>query len=129
MKKIKRFTESQKGKDVLTIIIVILVGLSCFGLGRLSKENSFNGIEIESMTQQAGIINSLENTNKILTTKQDSLKTNNLSVGSYVASIKGSVYYPISCSAGKSIKETNKIYFNTSSEAEKANYKPSSSCN
>ena len=40
MEKIKSFIQSEKGKDILTIVIVILTGLGCFELGRLSVENS-----------------------------------------------------------------------------------------
>ena len=47
MEKIKQFIESEKGKDVMVILIVVLVGLASFELGRLSKESNSGGIKIE----------------------------------------------------------------------------------
>ena len=47
MGKIKQFIENEKGKDALIVVIVILVGLGSFELGRLSKESGSPGIEIE----------------------------------------------------------------------------------
>jgi hypothetical protein len=35
MEKIKSFIEGDKGKDILTVLIVVLVGLGAFELGRL----------------------------------------------------------------------------------------------
>ena len=46
MEKIKQFIESDKGKDILIVLIVILVGLASFELGRLSNEGSNQGIKI-----------------------------------------------------------------------------------
>ncbi len=124
MKKIKQFIESDGGKDALTILIVVLVGLSCFGIGRLSKESSSSGIKIEYPTQEnatVGLSNTTLNTspNSIISTKTSQ---------NYFASKNGHKYYPSGCSAGKTIKDGNKIYFNSPAEAEKAGYELSSSC-
>jgi hypothetical protein len=123
MEKIKPFIkyclESEKGKDILVIIIIILVGLGSFELGRLSKSTTTPGIKIEYGGQEANIIGSLEE-NLVDTQKSTS--------GNFFASSRGSKYYSISCSAGKTIKEENRIYFATSTEAEGAGYELSSSC-
>ena len=126
MEKIKHFTESEKGKDILTVIIVILVGLGCFGIGRLSKENLSPGIKIEYPNQQANTVNILKPSNTAQSVVSSSISQKNSQ--NYFASKKGHKYYPTGCSAGKTIKEENKIYFNSSSEAEKAGYELSSSC-
>ena len=47
MEKIKQFLQSEKGKDILTVLIVILVGLGSFELGRLSKENDSQAIKTQ----------------------------------------------------------------------------------
>ncbi|MBI5139725.1 hypothetical protein HZA26_03910 [Candidatus Nomurabacteria bacterium] len=47
MNKIKQFIESEKGRDLLVIIIVILVSLTSFLLGRLSKGANHAGVRIE----------------------------------------------------------------------------------
>lgn len=114
MEKIKSFLESEKGKDVLIVIIVILVGLGSFELGRLSKESVSGGLKIEYPGQ-----NNAQPANVISATTG---KT-------FFASSRGSKYYTISCSAGKTIKQENRIYFATGEEAQAAGYSLSSSCN
>jgi len=48
MEKIKQFIVSEKGKDIIVVLIVILVGLASFQLGRLSKEAEGAGCELSS---------------------------------------------------------------------------------
>jgi len=121
MEKIKAFIESEKGKDILTIIIVILVGLGSFELGRLSKEDESSGIKIE-YTNQA------ENQPANVISVINSTKKENVSGKNFFASNSGTKYYSIGCSAGRDIKQENKVYFATKEEAEKAGYELSSSC-
>ena len=132
MQKIKQFIESEQGKDILTVLIVILVGVGSFELGRLSKNNPNSGIKIEypegGSAQSANVISSLEpynfsqsSTKKIIGEKSSTGK-------SFFASNRGSKYYSMGCSAGKSIKQENRVYFTTGEEAEKAGYALSSSC-
>ncbi len=117
MEKIKLFLESEKGKDILIVIIVILVGLGSFGLGRLSKGNENPGIKIEYPKEY--LLQNSEQEANILSSSTG--KT-------FFASNRGSKYYSIGCSAGKIIKQENKIYFATREEAERAGYELSSSC-
>lgn len=129
MEKIKQFIESDKGKDILTVIIVILVGLGSFELGRLSKENGSSGIKIEYPSQ-----NENQPANAISATESSSLLQNteiekNSNGKTFFASSKGSKYYSISCSAGKTIKQENRVYFTTREEAQAAGYTLSSGCN
>ena len=132
MEKIKHFLESEKGKDILVVIIVILVGLASFELGRLSKENTSNGVKIEYPGQEANAITGYENDSNtpILGIKNGTKANSNQSSdkNNFFASKKGKKYYSIDCSAGKTIKEENKIYFNSGEEAEKAGYTLSSAC-
>ncbi len=122
---VKLFIESDKGKDILVIIIIILVGLGSFELGRLSKETS-SGLKIEYNGQEANAIGTVDQNLAIL--PQNSDNSQKSISGSFFASNRGSKYYSISCGAGKTIKEENRIYFKTSGEAEKAGYALSSSC-
>ena len=126
---IKNCIESEKGKDILIVIIVILVGLGSFELGRLSKENSSSGVKIEYSNQAedqgaSAVLseNSLQTATKISSTIQSSAGKN------FFASSRGSKYYTISCSAGKTIKQENRVYFTTGEEAQQAGYALSSSC-
>ena len=119
MKKIKHFLESEKGKDIWVVIIVILVGLGSFELGRLSKENNFSSLKIEYPTQNEKILQA--NTQTAISAVSNGK--------SFFASNRGTKYYTISCSAGKTIKQENRVWFATREEAEQAGYTPSSSCN
>jgi hypothetical protein len=128
MKKIKRFIESEQGKDILTVIIVILVGLGSFELGRLSKENGSSGIKIEysGLNQGQQVANQMANS--ISAINSIPLVENYSSGKNFFASSRGTKYYSISCSAGKTIKQENRIWFATGEEAETAGYTLSSSC-
>jgi hypothetical protein len=136
MEKIKQFVESEQGKDILTVIIVVLVGLSCFELGRLSKENSTAGIKIDypnqNGSQGAGTIlsdESVQTTAPTTNSVSSKIPVATYSSGkSYFASSKGSKYYSIGCSAGKTIKQENRVYFATGEEAQTAGYTLSASC-
>ncbi len=116
MQKIKQFIESEQGKDILVVAIVILVGLASFGLGRLSKEGS-SGLKVEYAGQSANAIYAGENLGRADTNS-----------GKFFASSRGSKYYGENCKAGQSIKKENRVYFNTREEAENAGYELSSSC-
>ncbi|OGI92700.1 hypothetical protein A2933_00060 [Candidatus Nomurabacteria bacterium RIFCSPLOWO2_01_FULL_46_18] len=122
MEKIKAWLLTDRGKDIVTIIIVVLVGLGSFELGRLSKESDSSGIKIEYPNQEANVLSASE--------KQVVTKFNQLpSVGkTFFASSRGQKYYSIGCTGGKTIKQENRIYFTTAEEAERAGYELSSTC-
>ncbi|SRR6187549_1924689 len=115
MEKIKLFLVSEKGKDLIIVLIVILVGLSSFGLGRLSKGQNSPGIKI--LPAPAG---EYQNSNALSTVATPQ---------SFFASNRGKKYYPVGCEAGKNIKQENRVYFASESLAQKAGYARSSSCN
>lgn len=125
MEKIKHFIESDKGKDIMIVIILILVGLASFGLGRLSKNTQKEGIKIEYRDQEGNILKGVESTKLIP-------KVNNIASTvdgkAFFASNRGTKYYPLGCNAGKNIKMENRIYFNSAEEAEKSGYSISTSC-
>ena len=123
MGKIKFFLESKKGQDILVIIIVILVGIASFELGRLSKESNDNGLKIDYKGQEANIIDSYNTQNNNIEGNIGNPKTDG-----YFASSKGKKFYSVSCSAGKTIKQENRIYFSSSTDAINAGYELSSAC-
>ncbi len=139
MQKIKQFIESDRGKDIFVVMIVLLVGLSSFGLGRLSKDTTNQGVQVEYLnlndSNQGNVLSAFTkeaNTNSISSGTQvnsNKLPSVSNSVGkSFFASNRGQKYYSIGCSAGKTIKQENRVYFATKAEAEKAGYELSSSC-
>lgn len=129
MEKIKRFLGSEDSKDILTVIILILVGLGSFGLGRLSTRGQSEGLKIEYtkpiISLEANIptnpVNQPEEPKEVQVVKKTTIKT-------FFASKRGSKYYSASCSGGKTIKPENKIYFSSEAEAEGAGYELSSTC-
>ncbi len=124
MQKIKRFIENEKGKDLLTIFIVILVGIGSFELGRLSKKSEPSGLKIEYTDKNNNQVASVISASEFVNTVQNS----NPMTKTFFASSRGTKYYTISCSAGKTIKQENRIYFATGEEAERAGYTLSSGC-
>ncbi len=133
MEKIKQFVESEKGKDIMVVLIVILVGFGAFELGRLSKSGSSSGIKIEynGEVEPANVLSALKESKLISSPKvTESKTTTNQSATNknFFASNRGKKYYPVGCSAGDSLKQENRIYFETREDAEKAGYVLSSSC-
>lgn len=139
MEKIKSFVESEKGKDLLIILIIILVGIASFLLGRLSKEGQNDQFKVIYPKDQANAISDLEdaknssNLQKTTNLSQNPIldKSSDISIpkGNFFASKRGKKYYTLGCSAGKTIKDANKVWFNTGEEAVLAGYELSSSCN
>ena len=130
IEKIKLFLESEKGKDLLTVLILVLVGLGSFGIGRMSTGGDKEGLKIDYKAIEDNIVVSgVNNTANVNTSiAQGSMETILSKSGNYFASSRGTKYYSVSCSAGKTIKTENRIYFVTREEVEKAGYELSSSC-
>lgn len=143
LKKIKQFIESEKGKDILTLAVVVLVGLGSFGLGRLSKLTEHNPVYINYKEQPANTLKAAESlavseptaltkgiTPKEFIKENPTLNTGSeaSSSGSFFASRIGKKYYSVGCSAGKTIKKENRIYFQTETEAINAGFEKSASC-
>ena len=110
----------------MIVFIIILVGLGSFGLGRLSKNQNASGIKIEYEGQE--IIPKTQTPNTILSVEEVSKTLFDTSGKTFFASNRGSKYYSLGCSGGKTIKQENRIYFTTKEEAESAGYELSSSC-
>ncbi len=97
--------------------IVVLVGLSAFGLGRLSV----TGQAPQPITQ----VTAAGGTTPVVPAPA---KTVSAGEGTYVASKSGTKYYLPSCSGVSKIKEENKIYFTTVADAEAAGYSAAANC-
>jgi hypothetical protein len=121
--KINSGINSQNGRNIYVILIIVLVSLASFGLGRLSK--------IEEGRPPVNIIN--RNTIPAIANTAISPTPN---IGEevreineqYVASKNGSKYHLPWCSGAQRIKEENKIWFETKEEAERASYSPAANC-
>ncbi len=135
MEKIKLFLGSDSGKDILTVIVIILVGLGSFGLGRLSTRGESEGLKIEytrpNIELRAQVPQIPENGQNPQNDQKEAPEVTQESkpvIRTFFASKKGSKYYSASCGGGKTIKPENKIYFSSKEEAEGAGYELSSTC-
>ncbi len=127
---IKRFFAD---KDVFLAILLVLVGVASFGLGRASvadfgPKNSTNETTASiPLSQVTDVFN--EGTNEATTTKN--IEKSGVPVvadAQYVASKNGTKYHLPWCVGAKQIKEENKVWFNSKAEAEKAGYTPAGNC-
>ncbi len=111
-------------EEWLVVFVIILVAALSFGLGRLSVLKAQNGgLEIVYPGgQQASVGNSFEGTGN---SREGQARTEE---GELVASKSGTKYHFTWCPGAQTIKEENKIFFNTKQEAEGAGYQPASNC-
>lgn len=108
-------------RQILGTMIVVLVAIASFGLGRLSI--------VLDTRQPVRIIPPVSQTASVGTipvSKPDSVSVTTHKP--YVASKTGKAYYLRSCAAADRIKEENKVWFSTTQEAEKAGYTKAANC-
>lgn len=115
-------------------LVVFLVALSSFALGRLSAiEANKSPVRIlfpkdgdENITASAVLF---ENSKKEEILPPQPLPVANTNTqGAYVASKSGTKYHLPWCSGAKRIKEENKIWFASKEEAEAKGYTPAANC-
>ncbi len=135
----KKFKSFLADDAIFTALLLILVGVISFGLGRQSvvkqepttqsnqsagvvfTESPFKAIsDIQDPEPPAGAINTKTKTKSMPVIGNNSAKV--------VASRSGKKYHLLDCSGAKRIKEENKIYFNSIQEAEAAGYTPAANC-
>jgi len=106
--------------DLFTAAVIFLVGLASFGLGRLSvlwpKKEPIK-LEHTELSINGEILSSVRQPKTAAAIKDK-----------YVASKNGSAYHYPWCPGAQKIKETNKIWFISKEEAERAGYKPAGNC-
>lgn len=109
---------------IMYLCIIILVGISSFGLGRLSVQNF--------SSDDKGIVIKGSSPNISPEIKESSpyttLNSVNINPHNYVASKNGKLYYSAECSGAKRIKPENQVWFESSIDAEKSGYQLSKSC-
>jgi len=107
IKQILAFVEKQ---DVFVVLIIIMVGIASFGLGRLS------------------IIDEKKSLLQINNTALVEISTKINIEGKYVASKSGFKYHLPWCPGAQKISDTNKIWFNSEEEAKNRGYTPAKNC-
>lgn len=106
-------------------MIIVLVALSSFGLGRWSQVEQGIGLATVPVitSQSANIPMSIKEEGVPTSSPVDMVVT-----GQYVASKSGTKYHLLTCSGAKQIKEENKIFFDSKEAAQKAGYTPAANC-
>lgn len=126
VEKVKRIIETNK-TDLFVALIIFLVGMIGFGLGRLSvilpeKEP----IVIENILEKD--IDLPESEAKTSSSHKINAALINGAKGQYVGSKSGTAYHFPWCSGAQKIKEENKIWFASKEDAEKKGYRPAGNC-
>lgn len=110
-------------KDLYLVVVVVLVAIISFGLGRLSKiREEKTPIIIENTALNA--ISASSSVVKVDTKKATIDKAEMI----FVASKNGKKYYFMWCESAKIIKDQNRVWFSSKEEAEKAGYEPAANC-
>lgn len=123
LRNVKNWFTPREG-ELFLVAVVILLALASFGLGRLSvlRGEKFPIQFIEPQNQEAAVLGAA--------TPPPHSEGGPPKTGDklYVASKNGSAYHFPWCSGAQRIKESNKIYFPSREEAEKAGYRPAANC-
>jgi hypothetical protein len=113
--------------EFLTAVLLILVALGAFGLGRLSAlESSRPEVKILSASALRSEGDIIETNNDEINNKASTPPLNE--GGKVIASKTGTKYHLPWCSGAKTIKEENKIWFDSYQDARDAGYLPASNC-
>jgi len=127
IKKVKSWAAANKF-DLSTALLIFLVGLGSFGLGRLSAiRTEKQPITITNQGLGSGNYDKEKGLAAIGADPNSKVITPDLR-GKYVASKSGTSYHFSWCPGAKQIKEGNKIWFQTKVEAEARGYKPAGNC-
>jgi len=128
-KKVKNWTGERRG-DIFTALVIFLVGMGGFGLGRLSAVwPQKKPIIVTNALSADASLSSGNSESADTDAANGSAATVSASLqGIFVASKSGSSYHYPWCPGAQRIKEENKIWFQTKEEAEKRGYKPAANC-
>lgn len=126
MKKIAHFADKLKAiertidrDDIFVVLLIILVGMGSFALGRLSNTKS-NKSPITIENTQFGISVGSQGTENVSDPANRS--------GEVVGSKNSSKYHFPWCSGAQRIKEENKILFDSIEAARAVGYEPAANC-
>lgn len=106
-------------------LIVIMVAISSFGLGRASVAADREALPGVRLINSAAVPPLPEG---LSLSSSSAVTISPVAKGSFVASKSGTKYHLTSCPGAKQIREENKIYFSSKQEALAAGYKPAANC-
>ncbi len=110
---------------ILNISLIILFGLLCFGIGRVSfLEERQTPVRISGGASSLSVESQID-----VSSPQVKGATKEVATGeSVVASKSGTKYHFPWCPGAKQISEKNKIVFSSPEDARKAGYSPAGNC-
>lgn len=112
--------------EYLLALLIIVVSLISFYLGRVSVGEG-RGVTA-SVPMQATVIEAKTPIMQEIVSTTTPIAEEKKTEGVYVASKSGTKYHLPWCPGAKQIKEENKVWFATKTDAEKAGYTPASNC-
>ena len=126
--KIKAFTKTEDIQTILYIVILVIVAISSFYLGRLSKNESI--YSPEKALNEAKTVISDQSATDTQNDQKGALGDQNkaFSGGAFIAAKSGTKYYPAGCSGINKIKIENRISFQTEAEAQATGRTRSGTC-
>ncbi|PJE57667.1 MAG: hypothetical protein COU82_00720 [Candidatus Portnoybacteria bacterium CG10_big_fil_rev_8_21_14_0_10_38_18] len=110
------------GSDSFVIIVIILVALISFGIGRLTSPKT-EPIQIKNLEKASIEDIEIKDQGKVYPPA-----TEQSDVGRVVGSKNSDKYHLPDCPGAKQISEQNKVWFDSIEAAEKAGYKPAANC-
>ncbi len=113
-----------KLEPLLLPLVVSLVALGAFGLGRLSAQGDTKEA-FRVIYPEAQAAKPLANTAAVFAAAPAPVAAGE---GAYVASKNGSKYYLTTCSGANRIKKENRVYFVSAHDAAAAGYEPAAQC-
>ncbi len=115
--------------EYLFALLIVVVALAAFSLGRLSVMEKSEETQQRAMVSSPAVKAQIEENGEYRTESLNANETTfDQSASGYVASKSGTKYHLPWCGSAKQIKEENKVWFKTKEEAEKAGYAPASNC-
>lgn len=135
IEKVKAWCERNRS-DLFTAVVIFLVGLGSFGLGRLSafwpekRPLEIIGVPERSadFAAPSGQDKARQGRDRIGERPQAAAAVGAQAQGQYVGSKSGSAYHFPWCPGARAIKEANKVWFASKEDAEKRGYKPAANC-
>lgn len=107
---------------VLLPLIVVLVALAAFGLGRLSVLEEQKGTITIYAPNEAAVGRTIAKPTAPAPEKAAIVEKN------FVASLNGTKYYAATCAGAARIKPENQTWFTTAADAEAAGYTKAANC-
>lgn len=131
--KIKGLAEALENRDIFAAILIFLVGISSFFLGKLSARED---VDVPVVITEAPLPEVRGASASVPETQAKALRSEankpsepaSAEQGMYVGSKNGTKFHLPWCSGAKRIAEANKIWFATKEEAIAKGYAPAANC-